>query len=105
MAGGRDHVEGGMIVPFAVNVAEGIGLGLMFGTDFVREKMAVGHDTEFIGPGVLGFDLTHRLGGYLEGIAISSTDSDVDSRGIFGLGATPPESTRTWCSMRVSTSG
>ena len=36
--GGRDHVEGGMIVPFAVNVAEGIGLGLMFGTDFVRDE-------------------------------------------------------------------
>ena len=85
---GSDHVEGGMIVPFAVNLTEGIGLGLMFETDFVYDEMDAGYDTEFIGTGALGFDLTDRLGAYVEGIAISSTDSDVDFQGILGLGIT-----------------
>ncbi len=85
---GSDHVEGGLIFPFATDLAEGVGLGLMFETDFVYDEMDDGYDTEFIGTGVLGFDVTDELGLYVEGIGIASTDADVDFRGILGVGAT-----------------
>jgi hypothetical protein len=83
-----DHVEGGCIFPFAMDLTDSIGLGLMFETDFVYDEQDSGLDTEFIGTGVLGFDLTDALGVYVEGIAIESTDSDVAFRGILGCGAT-----------------
>ena len=85
---GSDHVEGGLIFPFATDLAEGVGLGLMFETDFVYDEADDGYDTEFVGTGVLGFDVTEQLGLYVEGIGIASTDSAVDFRGILGLGAT-----------------
>lgn len=85
---GSDHVEGGLIFPFATDLAEGVGLGLMFETDFVYDEDDDGYDTEFIATGVLGFDVTDELGLYVEGIGIISTDSDVDFRSILGVGVT-----------------
>lgn len=85
---GNDHVEGGLIFPFAVDLAEGVGLGLMFETDFVYDDEDAGYDTEFIFTAALGLDLTESLGVYVEGIAIESTDSATDFRGLLGLGAT-----------------
>ena len=85
---GSDHVEGGLIFPFATDLAEGVGLGLMLEADFVYDDSDNGYDTEFIATGVLGFDVTDEFGLYVEGIGITSTDSDVDFRGILGVGAT-----------------
>lgn len=85
---GNDHVEGGMIFPFATDLGEGVGLGLMFEADFVYDEADDRYDTEFIMTGVLGFDITDVLGLYVEGIGITSTDPDVDFRGIFGVGGT-----------------
>ena len=85
---GSDHVEGGLIFPFSANLADGLGLGLMFETDFLHDESDGGYDTDFIGTAAIGIDLTDRLGAYVEGIAIWSTDSAVDFRGILGIGAT-----------------
>jgi opacity protein-like surface antigen len=85
---GSNHVEGGVILPFATNVAEGVGLGLMFEADFVFDEVDDDYDTEFVGTGVLGFDVTDRIGLYVEGIGITSTDSDMNFRGSLGIGAT-----------------
>ena len=85
---GNGHVEGGLIFPFATELAEGVGLGLMFEVDFVYDEADDGYDTEFITTGVLGFDITGELGLYVEGIGITSTDPDVDYRGILGVGTT-----------------
>lgn len=84
----NDHIEGGLIFPFAMELAEGVGLGLMFETDFVYDEADGDYDTEFIATAVLGLDVTDELGVYVEGIGITSTDSGVDERGILGLGAT-----------------
>jgi len=85
---GNDHVEGGLIFPFSTELAEGVGLGLMFEADFVYDEADDGYDTEFITTGVLGFDVTDTLGMYVEGIGIASTDSGTGYRGLLGLGAT-----------------
>ena len=83
-----DHVEGGLIFPFAMDLTDDVGLGLMFETDFVYDDQDDGYDTEFVGTGVVGLDVTSEFGLYLEGIGITSTDSDVDFRGILGGGLT-----------------
>lgn len=85
---GDGHVEGGLIFPFATELGEGVELGLMFETDFVYDRAGARYDTEFITTGVLGFDITDELGLYVEGIGITSTDPDVDFRGVLGVGAT-----------------
>lgn len=85
---GNDHVEGGVIFPFSVEVREGVGLGLMFETDFVYDDAQGNYDTEFITTGVVGVDMTDKIGVYVEGIGITSTDSGTDFRSILGLGAT-----------------
>jgi len=85
---GSGHVEGGLIFPFSMELRDGVGLGLMFETDFTYDDIDDGYDAEFIFTGVLGFDLSERTGFYVEGISISSSDSDIDYRGILGVGAT-----------------
>jgi len=85
---GNNEVEGGLIFPFATDLTDDVGLGLMFETDFVFDDADDDYDTEFIGSAVLGFDLTEELGAYVEGVAIESTSSDVEFRGILGVGAT-----------------
>jgi len=84
----NDRAEGGVIFPFAIEITDGIGIGLMFETDFVYDALDDDYDAEFVTTGVIGFDITTRTGVYIEGIGISSTDSDVQFRGILGLGAT-----------------
>jgi hypothetical protein len=82
------HLEGGLIFPFGMDLCEGVGLGLMFETDFVYDTLDDGYDTDIIGTAVIGFDVTERIGVYCEGISIGSTDHDVDFRGILGVGGT-----------------
>jgi outer membrane putative beta-barrel porin/alpha-amylase len=85
---GSDRVEGGLIFPFATTLTEGVGLGLMFETDFVYDNEEDDYDIELVTTSVLGFDMTDEIGLYVEGIGITSTDSNVDFRGILGAGAT-----------------
>ncbi|MCP4835228.1 MAG: transporter [Phycisphaera sp.] len=83
-----DHVEGGLIFPFAMDLTDCVGLGLMGETDFVFDEEDDGYDVDFVGTGVLGLEVSEQLGLYVEGIGIASTDSDVEFRGILGAGVT-----------------
>lgn len=85
---GNDHVEGGVIFPFAVDLTDGVGLGLMFEIDFVFDENDDAFDTEFVLTAAIGFDLTDKLGVYVEGISITSTDPGINSRGLVGIGVT-----------------
>ncbi|HRQ88521.1 MAG TPA: transporter [Bacteroidia bacterium] len=64
-------VEGGLILPFAMDLADGIGLGLMAEIDAVHDDVSGGYDAEFVHSAVLGFDLTDRLGLYTEYIGVA----------------------------------
>ena len=64
--------EGGLILPFSTDLADGIGLGLMAEFDAVYDEVDGDHDLEFLHSAVLGFDLTERLGLFAEYIGIAS---------------------------------
>ncbi|MFG0257641.1 MAG: transporter [Phycisphaerales bacterium JB043] len=85
---GNDHVEGGFIVPFSVEVTDRVGVGLMGELDLVYDDGDDDYDVEFIVSGVIGYDLTERLGGYAELVLNESTESDRDLQSILGVGAT-----------------
>lgn len=85
---GNDKVEGGIIVPFATGLADNLGLGLMFETDFVYDEADDAYDTEFIVSAVLGSGVTTILGVYGEIVGITSTDTNANNRSMLNLGAT-----------------
>lgn len=85
---GNDKVEGGLILPWGTTLESGVGLGLMFEVDFNYDEDTDEYDTDFIGTGVLGFDINDKWGWYLEGIAMISSDSGIDNRTILGVGTT-----------------
>jgi hypothetical protein len=65
--------EGGMAVPFSMDLADGWGLGLMAALDVVAED-AGGHEFEFIHTAVIGHDLSDSLGIFLEYTGVSAED-------------------------------
>ncbi len=83
---GHDHIEGGLILPWATDLAEGIGLGLMAEFDAVYDEADDDYDLEFLHTAAFGFDVSERIGWYLEGIGIASCDADY--RGLVGTGFT-----------------
>lgn len=85
---GNEKVEGGLILPFSVEINKYLDLGLMLETDMVYDEIEKDYDVGFTTSAVLGFELTEKWGGYVEGIAISNTDRDVDFRALAGAGIT-----------------
>ena len=59
-------VEGGVIVPFAMDLTDRLGLGLMAEADFVRSGPGADVDTEFVHTAVLGIDITDSFGAFVE---------------------------------------
>jgi hypothetical protein len=66
-----DEWEGGLIVPFSVELCDRVGLGLMAEVDRVWDDEGGDHEWEFMHTAVLGFDLTETIGLYLEYIGIA----------------------------------
>lgn len=69
----NDEWEGGLIVPFSMDLAEGWGLGLMAELDLVDDG-AGSHEFEFVHTAVLGRDLTESTGVFLEYIGVAAED-------------------------------
>jgi len=63
--------EGGLIVPLAIELAEGWGLGLMTELDIVRNEANSGYDREWVNSITLGHDLTDKAGCYVEFVAVT----------------------------------
>ncbi len=62
----NDKVEGGLILPFSVELTERLGLGLMLETDFVYDEERRGYEAEFVHTAVLGYSLTEKWGAFVE---------------------------------------
>ncbi|MDF1755174.1 MAG: transporter [Verrucomicrobiales bacterium] len=63
--------EGGLIIPFSVDLCEGISLGLMSEIDYIFDETSAEYSLQHLGSAVLGFDLTARLGAFVEYIGIA----------------------------------
>lgn len=81
------ETEGGLIVPFAVGLPGGWGLGLMTEVDFVSDGGG-GHGTEWLNSVTVSRDFTGRLGGYLEFVAVTGTAPGFDWQGQLDVGFT-----------------
>lgn len=85
---GNDEVEGGLILPFAVDVTEGMSLGLMAEFDAVYDEDDGDHDLEFVHTAVLGFDLIQRVGAFIEYVGVLGSDSSTPYAASAGVGLT-----------------
>ena len=57
-----EHVEGGLIVPFAINLPHNFGLGLNVGTVFLRDDGSSGYHTEYLTSASLSYSWNDKLG-------------------------------------------
>lgn len=62
----NDDVEGGVIVPLAIDLGGGMGLGLMTEVDILRSESDGGYEPTFINSATVSFELTSKLGLYTE---------------------------------------
>lgn len=61
-----EHVEGGLIVPFAVKLSDKFGLGLNTGVHLARNASTAGYHPEYLNSASLSYEWSERLGTYYE---------------------------------------
>ncbi|MGJ8695673.1 MAG: transporter [Verrucomicrobiaceae bacterium] len=69
----NDQWEGGLIIPFAIDLNDSVGLGLMAELDYLHNGTR--HEFEFLHTAVLGISLTEKAGAYTEYIGIWKEDT------------------------------
>lgn len=84
---GNGKVEGGLILPFALELSPKTGLGFMLKVDAVYDEDDGNYDAEWTTTGVFGVDVGERVGLYIEGIG-SLPAGDASMQGLLGVGAT-----------------
>lgn len=85
---GNDAVEGGLIIPLAVELPGGWGMGLMTEVDFVEDGDGLGHHAEWINSITFSRDLTGRLGAYVEFFSLVTSEPHAPWIGTLDVGAT-----------------
>lgn len=71
-----EHVQGGLVVPFAVKLTDKFALAINGGVVYVREGGATGHDAEYLASASLSYEWNDKLGTYYEIGAILDRDND-----------------------------
>lgn len=85
---GNCNLEGGIIFPLAVNLGDRCGLGLMTEFDFLRDSSGGGYHTDFVNSVTLSYDVTDKIGAYVEFFSVISAEQGSDWQGQFDLGVT-----------------
>jgi outer membrane putative beta-barrel porin/alpha-amylase len=85
---GNNSVEGGLILPLAVELPQGFGMGVMTEFDFNRDSAGDGHHAEFINSITFAHDIAGDLGGYVEFFSAVSSEEDSEWVGTVNLGLT-----------------
>ena len=80
--------EGGLIVPLAIELAEGWGMGLMTELDFVRNGANTGYDREWVNSITIGHDLTEKVGCYVEFFTVTGSAPGFKWQGQLDVGFT-----------------
>jgi hypothetical protein len=84
----NDHWEGGVILPFAMSLTDGIDFAAMLEADFVHDEERGGYDVEWVHTATLGFELTEQLGMFIEYAGIASREEEFDYQASFNAGVT-----------------
>ena len=79
LAGLNDDVEGGVIVPLAIDLGHGMGLGLMSEIDMLKGETGSGYEPAFVNSATVSFELTSRLGMYVEAFVERSVESGAET--------------------------
>jgi len=82
------RTEGGLIVPLAVELAEGWGMGVMTELDFVRNGTNTGYDREWVNSITFGHDLNDKVGCYLEFFTVTGSARGFKWQGQVDVGVT-----------------
>jgi hypothetical protein len=85
---GNNSVEGGLIVPLAVELPGGFGMGLQTEADAIRNDGRSGHHLEWVNSVTVGHDLVGALAGYVEFFTVTSFERGAPWEGYFDLGLT-----------------
>ncbi|MDF3057653.1 MAG: hypothetical protein K0R17_1868 [Rariglobus sp.] len=75
---GNDLVEGGLILPLAVALPRGWGMGLMTEFDLLADATGNDRHLEWINTITFSHDITSRLGGYVEFVSAHSYEDGAD---------------------------
>lgn len=85
---GNGRVEGGLIVPLAVELPSEFSLGLMAEIDINRSAGNDRYVVDFVHTATLSHDLIDDLGGYIELAGFANLNGDEKYRGYFDAGLT-----------------
>ncbi len=85
---GNDSVESGLIIPLALDLPGGFGVGLMTQFDFLRNDDDLGNHVDFVNTVTVSHDIVGNLGGYVEFFSAVSAERDSEWVGTFDLGLT-----------------
>jgi hypothetical protein len=85
---GNGAVEGGLIVPFAVELGGGWSMGLMTEVDILEDSGGRGHHAEWVNSITFSRDLTGRLGVYVEFFSVVSAERSAPWIGTLNTGLT-----------------
>lgn len=75
----NDDIEGGVIVPLAIDLGHGVGLGLMTEVDILRKGNGRGFAPTFVNSATVSFELTSALGLYVEAFVERSSEGGADT--------------------------
>lgn len=85
---GTDKVEGGLIIPIAVELPWGWGMGIMPEVDIVADDTGDDHTVDLIHTITFGHDIVGPLAGYIEFFSQVSAEGHYDWIGTVDLGLT-----------------
>ena len=83
-----NSAEGGVILPFALELPAGWSMGLMTQLDLIRDVNGSGYHPEFLNSITFGHDIVGNLAGYVEFFSAASTESGADWVGTLDVGLT-----------------
>ena len=85
---GNNSVEGGLLLPFSVQLPGKFDLGMETGIQFLRNGFGSGRHQEFINSVTMGRDLVGELAGYCEFFSSVSSERDASWVGTIDVGLT-----------------
>jgi hypothetical protein len=85
---GSERIEGGLIVPLSIALAENLSLGVMAEFDLVWNESAGRYGLDFVHTASLAIDLAEDLGGFVEYAGFARSEADEDYRAYFDTGLT-----------------